>query len=389
MDSQLWRWSTTVQISSALLIALFFVALLRSTQRAELRIWVCAWLANLCALATTLVYWIPPAQTESLLLAARFPYVFFKCAFVALIAIGAFSFGRASPSRAVISRLMLGVLVYGIVVALSAQTLDMLGMLMSSTIALTLLSASVFLVLRRDSTAAWLAAGFALRGCLGLAEAVAHGTRVVAGPDGVSGTPGNFVAMSSSFDAGAEWMIALGCVLAMYGTIGRELTHINQDLEATKDELRILSHRDPLTGVFNRRRLPDILNDSRLTGATILFFDLDDFKGINDVHGHHVGDEALRRFARVLQSSFRPADHVIRYAGDEFIVVGQGIEQVDVRERIDLLRQTLEREHLDGLRIHFAVGEAYLPIGGDPEAAIRAADAAMYRRKGEQKQRLA
>jgi diguanylate cyclase (GGDEF)-like protein len=389
MNSQLWRWSTTVQISSALLVALFFVALLRSTQRAELRLWVGAWLANLCALGMTLVYWIPPAQSESLLLLVRFPYIFFKCAFVALIVIGAFSFGRVMPSRAVISRLMLAVLAYGIVVALSARTLDMVGMLMSATIALTLLSASVVLVLRRHATAGWLAAGFALRGSLGLLEAVAHGTRVISGPDVEGGASVNFVSMSSSFDAGAEWMIALGCVLAMYGTIGRELTHINQDLEATKDELRILSHRDPLTGVFNRRRLPDILNDSRLTGATILFFDLDDFKDINDVHGHHVGDEALRRFARVLLSSFRPADHVIRYAGDEFIVVGQGIEQVDVRERIDLLRETLEREHLDGLRIRFAVGEAYLPVGGDPEAAIRAADAAMYRRKGEQKQRLA
>jgi diguanylate cyclase (GGDEF)-like protein len=171
--------------------------------------------------------------------------------------------------------------------------------------------------------------------------------------------------------------------------VARDLSRINRDLEATKDELRILSHRDPLTGVFNRRRLPDILNESRLTGATILFFDLDDFKDINDVHGHHVGDEALRRFARVLTSSFRPGDHVIRYAGDEFIVVGQGIGQVDVRERIEVLREQLAREHLDGLRINFAVGEAYLPIGGDPEAAIRAADAAMYRRKGEQKQRLA
>jgi diguanylate cyclase (GGDEF)-like protein len=202
-------------------------------------------------------------------------------------------------------------------------------------------------------------------------------------------TVSTMLASTPALDAGAEWLIALGGVLAVYDTITRELGRINLDLESTKDELRILSHRDPLTGVFNRRRLPDILNDSRLTGATILFFDLDGFKDINDVHGHHVGDEALRRFARVLTSSFRPGDHVIRYAGDEFIVVGQGIEQVDVRERIDTLREQLAREHLDGLQIHFAVGEAYLPIGGDPEAAIRAADAAMYRRKGEQKQRLA
>ena len=205
------------------------------------------------------------------------------------------------------------------------------------------------------------------------------------GPDAMDGAVSIFVAMSSSFDAGAEWLIALGCVLTLYDTIGNELSRTNTDLEVTKEELRILSHRDPLTGVFNRRRLPDIMHDSRLTGATILFFDLDDFKDINDIHGHHVGDEALRRFARVLQSSFRPSDHVIRYAGDEFLVVGQGIEQVDVRERIGGVRDSLQRERTDGPPISFAVGEAYLPVGGDPEAAIRAADAAMYRRKGEAK----
>jgi diguanylate cyclase (GGDEF)-like protein len=349
---------------------------------------VYAWIANLCALATTLAYWMPPTQSEALLLTVRFPYIFFKCSFVALIAIGAFSFGRAVPTRAQISRLMLGVLGYSIVLGLAVQSLDMLGVLMSATIALTLLAASAFLLLRRHVTAGWLAAGFALRGGFGLVEAIAYGAQMVNGAGTMDGALRSFVAMSSSFDAGAEWMIALGCVLAMYNTIGRELTRINLDLEATKDELRILSHRDPLTGVFNRRRLPDIMNDSRLTGATILFFDIDDFKDINDVHGHHVGDEALRRFARVLQSSFRPGDHVIRYAGDEFLVVGQGIEQVDVRERIELLRAALKREHLDGLDIRFAVGEAYLPVGGDPEAAIRAADAAMYRRKGEQKQRV-
>ena len=385
MDVQLWRWSTTVQISSALLIALFFLVLLRSTQRHELRLWVYAWLANIGALGTTLMFWMPLGQSQDMLMTVRFPFIAFKCAFVALLVVGAVTFGRSPPSRSALGRLLLAVLAYSLVLGLAVQTIDMLGVLMAATLALTLLSAAVFLALHRTGSFGWLAVGFGLRGALAVVEAAAYGTRMVAGENAMEGTLSFFLAMSSSFDAGAEWMIALGCVLALYDTIGRDLARINSDLQSTKDELRILSHRDPLTGVFNRRRLPDIMNDSRLTGATILFFDLDDFKDINDVHGHHVGDEALRRFARVLQSSFRPGDHVIRYAGDEFIVVGQGIEQVDVRERIDTLRETLKREHLDGLHINFAVGEAYLPVGGDPEAAIRAADAAMYRRKGEAK----
>jgi len=387
MDVQLWRWSTAVQVVSALLIALFFLVLSRSTQRTELRVWVAAWTANFLALSVTLVYWVQPSQSDALLMYLRFPYVLFKASFVALLIVGAINFSRRQPTRRAFFATAAAVVIYSVVAGLLVESIDMMRVLVPATIGLALGGMGIYMTLTRQPSCGWLAVGFTMRGGLGMAESAASAMRMVAGPDVMDGAVSTFVAMSSSFDAGAEWLIALGCVLALYDTIGKELSRINADLEVTKEELRILSHRDPLTGVFNRRRLPDIMHDSRLTGATILFFDLDDFKDINDIHGHHVGDEALRRFARVLQSSFRPSDYVIRYAGDEFLVVGQGIEQVDVRERIDVVRETLLRERTDGPPIRFAVGEAYLPVGGDPEAAIRAADAAMYRRKGEAKRR--
>lgn len=387
MDVQLWRWSTAVQMSSALLISLFFLVLWRSTHRAELRVWVAAWHANFFALSAMMVYWLRPVQSDVLLIPVRVSYVVFKATFLILLVVGALSLCRRKPTRRLLVRMLMVVALYVVVAGVLVDSIDMLRVLVRSTIALTLGGMAIYLAVTRQPSCGWLAVGFAVRGSLGLVEAVAYTRQMMAGPDAANGAAYSFASMSSSFDAGAEWLIALGCVLALYDRVGKELSRTNSDLEATKEELRILSHRDPLTGVFNRRRLPDILYESRLTGATILFFDLDDFKGINDIHGHHAGDEALRRFARVLQSSFRPSDHVIRYAGDEFLVVGQGIAQVDVRERIDVLRDTLARELTEGPPISFAVGEAYLPVGGDPEAAIRAADAAMYRRKGEAKRR--
>lgn len=385
MDVQLWRWSTAVQVTSALLIATFFVALARSTRRAEVRVWAAGWVCNVVALCVTLAFWMPAAQTETLLVMMRLPYILCKLSFVVLLVIGAVHLRASLPSRGVLLRIGLAVLISSGVMSLAANSLNMIGVLTHSSIAIVLGSAAVWLALQRLPAREWLAAGFALRAVLAASEAGAFSVLMLQGPAARGGTVETFVEMSSAFDAGAEWLIALGCVLAVYQAMGTDLQRINADLMATKDELRMLSHRDPLTGVFNRRRLSDIMNDSRLTGATILFFDLDDFKDINDLHGHHVGDEALRHFARVLQTSFRPTDHVIRYAGDEFIVVGQGIEQIDVRSRIALVRETLQRERTEGPRINFAVGEAYLPVGGDPDAAIRAADAAMYRRKGEQK----
>ncbi|MBC7841455.1 MAG: GGDEF domain-containing protein [Gemmatimonadaceae bacterium] len=387
MDAHLWRWSTAVQITSALLIALFFDVLMRSTRRVELRAWVAAWLANLFATVTMLAYWMPAAQTAMLLKAARFPYLFFKSSFIVLLIAGAVGFGTKPPERRTLWGLAAALGVVSLVVGVGVRSLDMLGVLMSATIAAALGGAALQLIITRQAACGWLAVGFAMRGMLALAEGIAHNMLLTGGAEGVHRDAATFVAMSSAFDAGAEWLIALGCVLAVYGRIGTELTRRNSDLLTTKDELRSLSHRDPLTGVFNRRRLADILNDSRLTGATILFFDLDDFKDINDVHGHHVGDEALQHFARVLQASFRPDDHVIRYAGDEFIVVGQGIAEIDVAERITVVRDMLQRERAGGPvpLINFAVGESYMPVGGDPDAAVRAADAAMYRRKGETK----
>ncbi len=385
MMVQLWRWSTAVQISSALLIALFFIVLLRSTRRTELRIWVAAAVANVGALAATQAFWLPAEQTSDVFNAVKFPYIAFKLSFVVLLVVGARGFGRPLPTRATFARLAGAVLASSIVLASTVSTVDGAMVFVSAAIAIVLGGAAVSLVVTRQPCSGWIVTGFGMRAGLAVAECYAHAMLLRHGPEVWDGRAASFVATASAFDAGAEWLIALGCVLALYQTMGLELTRINADLSATKDELRMLTHRDPLTGVFNRRRLADIMNDSRLTGATILFFDLDDFKDINDIHGHHVGDEALRHFARVLQQSFRPDDHVIRYAGDEFIVVGQGIEQIDGRARIALVRDTLRRERTEGPLIDFAVGEAYLPVGGDPDAAIRAADAAMYRRKGEGK----
>src|SRR5207248_5366568 len=75
------------------------------------------------------------------------------------------------------------------------------------------------------------------------------------------------------------------------------------------------------------------------TEISLLVMDLDNFKDINDTHGHHVGDRALREVAGVLRNGIRPYDMCVRYAGDEFMVVlaGCGAEEAE-RKRIELQR---------------------------------------------------
>jgi diguanylate cyclase (GGDEF)-like protein len=136
-----------------------------------------------------------------------------------------------------------------------------------------------------------------------------------------------------------------------------------------------------LTGLANRRTLIPALHATRTQGAAILFFDLDDFKELNDRHGHQMGDACLKRFADVLRAHFRPGDTLIRYAGDEFIVVAPAVRPDSMNARIAAAREQLGQAGEGTPPIRFAVGLACLEADGDVEAAVAAADAAMYEQK--------
>jgi len=388
MELLLWRWSTTAQITSELMIAVFFVVLSRSVRRVEMRLWIQAWLWNVAALLVTIIFWFAQPSSRIAFMATVFGYTFSKTIFSILLVAGTWNFVRRRPSvvarRAVISAALL----YSIVAALMLDKIDKLGVAQSAVIALILGSGALLLLFNRVRGAGWLAAGLSIRTILAVVETLAHGARIVPQHVVSESAVGIFLATYSSFDTGAEWVIALGCVLILYRTIQDELTQSNVGLLAAQEVLQQLVDRDPLTGLANRRALPEVWRSVHPTGATILFFDLNDFKGINDRHGHQTGDDCLKRFARVLQASFRPDDHVIRYAGDEFVVVAPSADPGQVLDRVERLRERLKFERSDGPPIRFAVGHAYLPADGDAEGALRAADEAMYRQKDAGGERL-
>ncbi|MGZ5445082.1 MAG: diguanylate cyclase [Thermoanaerobaculia bacterium] len=388
MELLLWRWSTSAQIASGLMIAVFFLVLGRSTRRVELRPWVSAWLANLAALFVTSVFWFSQPESPAVFIALRFGYFFGKTMFVVLLALGAWTFVRRGLPVVATRAAAVVVAAYSMVAAFVLDSIDRIGVVQSAVMGVMLVAAAVLLLAKRVPGSGWLAGGLAVRGALALVETAAYATRVLPNRWSSSETVGIFLASHSSFDTGAEWVIALGCVLTLYRTIHEELTRTNEDLVAAQDVLQELVDRDPLTGLSNRRALPAVLRDSFETGATILFFDLNDFKDINDSYGHQTGDECLRHFARALQTSFRPEDEVIRYAGDEFVVVARGAEPDQLLDRVEALRDRLKFERGTIPAIRFAAGHAVLPPNGEPEAALRAADEAMYRDKAKKTKKL-
>ena len=98
-------------------------------------------------------------------------------------------------------------------------------------------------------------------------------------------------------------------------------------MRAVNEENRRLSITDPLTGAYNRRylmeQLPREIERAARYGRTlsVVMCDVDHFKRVNDTHGHLVGDEVLKAFARMLQHCSRACDWVARYGGEEFVVV--------------------------------------------------------------------
>lgn len=388
MELLLWRWSTTAQITSGLMIAIFFVVLGRSVRRVELRPWIQGWLANLAALGVTSVFWLAQPDSKTAFVALRAGYFFSKTMFVVLLAIGAWTLVRGKPSARLVRVVFGCVALYAIGGALTVSSIDQIGVVQSSVMASFLMGSASLLLVRRVPGSGWLAAGFTVRALLAAVEAVAYATRIVPGAWSRDLDAGKFLAAHSSLDTGAEWVIALGCVLTLYRTIQQELTQSNVDLLAAQEVLQELVDHDPLTGLSNRRALKGVLRESFSTGATILFFDLNDFKEINDSYGHQTGDDCLKRFARALQSAFRPGDSVIRYAGDEFVVVAPAAEPAQLADRIEHVREWLRLDRNAGPPIAFSVGHAYLPVHGEPEAALKAADEAMYRDKSTKPRRL-
>ncbi|MQB08791.1 MULTISPECIES: sensor domain-containing diguanylate cyclase [Agrobacterium] len=119
------------------------------------------------------------------------------------------------------------------------------------------------------------------------------------------------------------------------------------DKNDVQQKLRQLSETDALTGLYNRRKLIETL-DHRLaifeqekSQTSLLVFDLDNFKQLNDQMGHHAGDMALVEIARLCRQHLRQNDVIARFGGDEFVVVMPGTHRNDALEIAERLRENV------------------------------------------------
>ena len=155
-----------------------------------------------------------------------------------------------------------------------------------------------------------------------------------------------------------------------------------------EDQMRHDALHDPLTGLANRTLLSDRLHHAiaqaeREPGETgLLFIDLDNFKQINDLYGHRVGDELLAALGARLQAAVRPADTVARIGGDEFVVVCEHADEAGAVALADRLETAIAAPVSAGGVEHRLSASIGIALGhDDADTLIREADAAVYRAK--------
>ena len=167
---------------------------------------------------------------------------------------------------------------------------------------------------------------------------------------------------------------------------------INELIEA-RDDLKVLTLRDPLTNMFNRRYMEESLEREIQRASRsgqplgIIMIDIDHFKQINDTHGHEAGDLVLQALAGFFHDNIRGGDIACRYGGEEFLLIFPDAPLKPTKKRADNLRRGAAKIQIDipGEKLRpptLSFGVAVFPDDGETaQAVVRAADAALYRAK--------
>lgn len=153
-------------------------------------------------------------------------------------------------------------------------------------------------------------------------------------------------------------------------------------------ELELLAHTDSLTGLYNRRRMLELLEQQTAMFSrnqslfTLIFVDIDHFKRFNDNHGHSCGDHVLTETASLMKKNLRKGDVLARWGGEEFLIMLPDTDINGARIMAEKIRKVVENEHfvIDGenFSVTMTFGLAQHVLGGPIEETLKRADNALY-----------
>ncbi len=180
--------------------------------------------------------------------------------------------------------------------------------------------------------------------------------------------------------------LIFGVVFGILGTIRNDKERKIKEMVRQLEESAI---HDPLTGLKNRRYFAHIFHDEcarslrRKEALTLLFLDLDHFKRVNDDHGHHFGDVALQETGRFLKQQCRPYDTVVRWGGEEFIILLRATDEPAAIHFSERIRLGIQNELDPNLpfSMTISIGLAQYQDNDTLEALTERADQALYHAK--------
>lgn len=164
-----------------------------------------------------------------------------------------------------------------------------------------------------------------------------------------------------------------------------------QTLDQDSKELKDRANTDDLTGIYNRRFFDMTLNGylKNEKAASILYFDIDHFKSINDTYGHLMGDEILKELARTVVAILRPGDIFARWGGEEFVILLDGASLKSAAQKAEQVRTTLmNHEFPEGLCLTVSIGVKALEYHLSDREHMHILDSRMYRAKSSGRNRV-
>lgn len=183
-------------------------------------------------------------------------------------------------------------------------------------------------------------------------------------------------------------ILILGIIIMWNRRLKKEVNHRKQ----LEEQMKYMATHDDLTGLANRVLLKDRISTAiefhhrQSLQMAVLFLDLDGFKNVNDSHGHYVGDELLLMVANRLQTCVRKSDTVVRFGGDEFVLLLTGLHHSDeaifVAEKVLYLLQSPFELSSTKVQIGCSIGIAMFPNDGiNDTELLKVADNLMYKAK--------
>ena len=160
------------------------------------------------------------------------------------------------------------------------------------------------------------------------------------------------------------------------------------DRRVLEDRLRREATTDSLTGAYNRLKFKEIIEVEMERAArygqplTVSMLDLDLFKKVNDTHGHATGDRVLKEITDIIRSSIRKVDYLVRWGGEEFIIIAPGTDKEGGITLFERVRKTVESHEFKTVgRQTVSFGQAQFRVGDKMEDLIHRTDIALYRAK--------